>query len=311
MRAITITAFEGASGMRVAEVPEPTVSAGSVLVSVDAAAIGPWDAMTATGMFVGMGGSSALPQTAGWDVAGTVIDLAPDVTELAIGDRVAGFSAQPWTGIGVFAERVAFPAALLAKVPTAVTSEVAATLPVAGMTAGLVLQTADLSSGDTALVLGAAGAVGGYVTQLASQAGVTVVASVSAEDADEVRRLGASHVVDYTGDVAAATIEAVGKVTAIIDLAGPEARESAVGALAGAGRFVTTIPGELPDLDESVHSSVIQLQPNTPLLAQLLKKIDAGELVARSGATFGFDQVAEAFAAATSAAGYKVLLSPR
>lgn len=310
MRAVTLRSFDGPSAVDVVDIAEPSLTDGHVLLQMDAAAIGPWDVQTTTGAFTALGGSTTLPQTLGWDVCGTVEGVAPGVTGWRVGDRAFGFSPQPWSGIGVFAERVALPAGLLAPVPSGLNDATAAVLPVVALSADLAVRAAVAGAGVTVLVLGAAGAVGSLVTQLAVAEGATVVASVSASDADEVTRLGSHHVVDRRHDVAADTVALVGQVDAIIDLVGPGAREGALAALRPGGRFVTTVPGPIPSLPIDATSNVIGVQPDPVRLAQLAELVAGGQLTTRVGAILPLKDAAHAFTLAPSAGNAKIVLIP-
>jgi hypothetical protein len=104
VRAIVLTAFTGLDGLELAEVPDRSPGDGEALVNVRAASLGPWDVAGAHGAFASAGGSSDFAQVQGWDFAGETVD----------GRRVVGFVAQPWMGVGAFAEQISIPSALLA-----------------------------------------------------------------------------------------------------------------------------------------------------------------------------------------------------
>ncbi|HTC71801.1 MAG TPA: hypothetical protein VK655_02860, partial [Solirubrobacteraceae bacterium] len=107
MRAIVLTSFAGPDALELVDVPDPTPGDGEELVSVRAASLGPWDLSVTRGAFAAAGGSSELPQVQGWDFSGETVD----------GRRVLGCVAQPWMGIGTFAEQIAVPSAILAPLP--------------------------------------------------------------------------------------------------------------------------------------------------------------------------------------------------
>ena len=105
----------------------------------------------------------------------------------------------PVTAPGAAAEYVAAPAEALAAAPRAVELADAAALPSAGLTAWQSLfEHAGLRAGQSILINGAGGAVGGYAVQLARQAGATVTATASARSVDRVRSYGADRIIDYT-----------------------------------------------------------------------------------------------------------------
>lgn len=107
MRAIVLNSFTGLDGLELSEVADPVPGDGEQLVKVRAASLGPWDLAAAKGAFAAAGGSTDFPQVQGWDFAGETDD----------GQRVLGFVAQPWMGVGTFAERIALPSAILAPLP--------------------------------------------------------------------------------------------------------------------------------------------------------------------------------------------------
>jgi len=309
MRAVVLNSFDGPGAITVAEADDPMVTDGQVLVRVEAAAIGPWDPQTTLGAFAAAGGMATFPQILGWDLCGTVAEIGAGVTGLSVGDPVMGYSAQPWTGVGVFAEAASLPAALLTARPAGLDTNVAASLPVVALTADLALREAGLREGATLLVLGAAGAVGSLVTQLAVQAGIRVVGSGSAGDLARIEALGAEAAFDRSADVAAQTVATTGPADAIIDLVGAAARPSAMGALRPGGRFITTIRGPLPEgLTDPPRK--IDVQPNPDRLGQLARLVAAGTLRVATGAVLALGDARQAYQLATSAGAAKIILKP-
>jgi NADPH:quinone reductase-like Zn-dependent oxidoreductase len=309
MRALVLNSFDGPGSVTVAEVDDPIVADGEVLVRVDAAAVGSWDPQTTVGYFTAIGGIDTFPQILGWDLSGTVVEIGPGVTGLSVGDAVMGYSAQPWTGIGVFADEVSMSAALLIPRPVGLDMNVAATLPVVALTADMAVREAGLADGAALLVLGGAGAVGSLVTQLAAQSGIRVVGSGTARDLGRIEALGAQAGVDRSADVAARTMAAVGPVDAIIDLVGAGARPSAMGALRPGGRFVTTIHGPLPE-GLTDQPRMISVQPDPDRLGQLARLVEAGTLRVGIGEVLALDDAREAYRLATGAGAAKIVLKP-
>lgn len=309
MRALVLNSFDGPGSVTVAEVDDPMVADGEVLVRVDAAAVGSWDPQTTVGYFTAIGGIDTFPQILGWDLSGTVVEIGPGVTGLSVGDAVMGYSAQPWTGIGVFADEVSMSAALLTPRPVGLDMNVAATLPVVALTADMAVREAGLADGAALLVLGGAGAVGSLVTQLAAQSGIRVVGSGTARDLGRIEALGAQAGVDRSADVAARTMAAVGPVDAIIDLVGAGARPSAMGALRPGGRFVTTIHGPLPE-GLTDQPRMISVQPDPDRLGQLARLVEAGTLRVGTGEVLALDDAREAYRLATGAGAAKIVLKP-
>lgn len=192
--------------LRVDDVPQPEVGADELLVAVEAASINPVDAKYRSG------GHDRMPKTTGSDFAGAVREVGSDVGEYDVGDRVFG------TGLyhtdftqGSFAEFVAVPTSIVAPLPSSVSSETGAAVPIVGTTAWLALmEWADLGPTDTCLVHGGAGGVGHVGVQLAAAAGSSVVATVgSTERLAAAERFGADLALDYTTeDVRGSILEA-------------------------------------------------------------------------------------------------------
>src|ERR1700733_1901753 len=125
MRAFVLTGFDGPSATALTEVANPVPGDDSVLVAVQAAGVGAWDAQTSRGAF-----------------AGTVTRVGTGVTDWQPGDAVLGFSPQPWAGAGAFAEAIAVPASALARRPDGLAVEAAAALPLSILTADLAVRAA-------------------------------------------------------------------------------------------------------------------------------------------------------------------------
>lgn len=148
-----------------------------------------------------------------------VIDAIGDaVTQWHVGDRVAahGDLRNP----GAAAQFVILDAEVLARIPDSVSFVDAAALPCAGMTAfQAVHRRLNIQAGQSILITGATGGVGGFAVQLASRAGAHVIALASTGHED-VMRLGAAAVIDYRAADAAEQILAANggrRLDAIVD----------------------------------------------------------------------------------------------
>jgi NADPH:quinone reductase-like Zn-dependent oxidoreductase len=284
VRAIVLTAFTGLDGLELAEVPDPSPGDGEALVNVRAAALGPWDVAGAHGAFAAVGGSTDFPQVQGWDFAGETVD----------GRRVVGFVAQPWMRVGAFAEQISIPRGLLAELPEALGFAEGSALPVCGLTAQLLLNTAAVSDGDLVLVTGAAGMVGGFATQLAIARGARVVAAVRDSDAEDARRLGAETIVS-TESALEAQIRGQWQhgVDACLDTIGLGA--DALVCVRDDGTFVTSVPTAVPDAERGIDSKTVQVQPDPAATTDLVGRAAAGELTVRVGETLPFEHFHEAY----------------
>lgn len=284
MRAIVLNSFIGVDGLELAEVSAPTPGDGEELVTVRAASLGPWDLSSTCGSFAAIGGSSEFPRVQGWDFAGETVD----------GRRVLGFVAQPWMGVGTFAEQIAVPSAIIAPLPEALGFEEASALPVSGLTARLLVDAAAVSEDDLVLVTGAAGMVGGFASQLARTRGARVVAAVRESDADEARRLGAQTIVNAGPDIEA---EVRGKwqdgVDACLDTIG--LGSDALVCVRDGGAFVTSVPEAVPDAQREISTGTVQVQPDAEGTAELAARAAAGELTLRVAETLPLERFRDAY----------------
>jgi len=209
--------------LALADVPEPTAGPGELLVRVEAASINRGEVRTAARQPAG--------KVIGWDVAGTVEAVGEGVATVVPGDRIVAMSPDG----GTFAEKVAVPVEWAAPLVGRADPVVAATLPVAGITAVGILRLARTRAGDRVLVTGAAGGVGLLAVQLAAAEGATVTGQVSSEArAEAVRAAGAAEVLIHPGDGG----EVPGEYDVIVDGIGGAMFGPLVRATARRGRFV-------------------------------------------------------------------------
>ncbi|NYG22144.1 NADPH:quinone reductase-like Zn-dependent oxidoreductase [Agromyces hippuratus] len=185
MHAHLLTRY-GPDGLEPGSVPERAPAPGEVAIRLDAIAVNPLDWKISHGWLAQMI-PLALPAVIGSEGAGTVLSVGADVTDFAVGDRVAGFFDS-----GAFAEIAVTRATRLVRIPAGLSISQAAALPTAAETATRILGLLQPEAASTVVVNGAAGAVGSMVTQLLARDGHTVIGTAGAENHDYVRSLGAS-----------------------------------------------------------------------------------------------------------------------
>ncbi len=197
MRAVRVHQFGGPEVLTLEDTPDPKAGAGEVVVRVRAAGINPVDTYIPTGSYAF---KPPLPYTPGFDGAGEIESLGPDVTTFAPGDRVyvAGPGKSP-AGAGTYAERALCSLAQLHPLPARVTFAQGAALGVPYCTAFRALfQRTDARAGDTVLVHGATGGVGLAAVQLAHARGIRVIGTGGTEKGMAiVREQGAEVVVNH------------------------------------------------------------------------------------------------------------------
>jgi NADPH:quinone reductase-like Zn-dependent oxidoreductase len=221
-----IDALGDASAVRYGELPDPVAGTGQVLVRVDAVAVNHVDAFLRSGRWRS---PVSFPLVLGRDLVGAVAAVGAGVTDVQPGQRVwtnsAGYAGRP----GATAERVVVDRDRLYPLPAGAdpVAFVAAVHP--GATAhGVLVGRARLRAGETVAVVGANGAVGMCLVQVAAACGAEVVAVVREGRAgDRLRRLGAHRVVVAEGVEVPATLDGADVVvdaSARADLTGVEER---------------------------------------------------------------------------------------
>lgn len=199
MRAFALEEL-GAPGS-VVEVPVPEPAEGQVRIRVAAAGLNPYDSAVIQG-YLKDHMEHRFPLIPGMDAAGTVDALGEGVIELAVGDEVFGSVGKRYLGEGTAAGSGTMSTAAIARRPASIDPTDAAAIPVAGVTALTMVESASVSDGDVVVAIGATGGVGSYFVQLAARRGARVLAISSSANADYARTLGAAEVVDYgAGDV--------------------------------------------------------------------------------------------------------------
>lgn len=294
MRAIVVRSFGGPGVLEVAEVPVPVPGAEQVLIRVAASAVNPVDLHTRSG---GLHAAGLLPARdvigIGWDVAGTVAEIGSGVDGFAIGDEVFGLSDHLDVPLGTQSDYVALDATAVARAPRSVSAVAAATVPLNALTAAQSLDLLALPPGNTVLVTGAAGAVGGFAVQLAVVRGLRVVATAASADAELVGSLGAEFFVPRGQRLGEAVRSLVpGGVDGAIDAAalGVEALD----AVRNQGAFAAVVGGAEPVGLRGIRVVNTWIRADGTRLAELADLIDTGRLSLRVAGTLPLDRVAEA-----------------
>ncbi|HLU52844.1 MAG TPA: NADPH:quinone oxidoreductase family protein [Acidimicrobiia bacterium] len=246
MRALICSRLDGIDSLEVGELPAPELRPGTVRVAVGASAVNFPDLLLIVGRYQEQ---PPLPFSPGMEVAGTVVEVAEDVEDFAVGDRVLGM-----IGHGGFAEEVVVSPDALVPMPADVRFEEAAAFPIAhGTSYHALVDRASLRDGETLLVLGAAGGVGLAAVQIGKALGARVLAAVSSDDKERaVGRAGADGVIRYDRhDLREALRDAAPDgVDVVYDPVGGEMTEPAFRSLAWRGRHLVVgfASGSIPAL---------------------------------------------------------------
>lgn len=195
MRAAVLDGYGGPERFSVREVAAPTVSPGQVLVRVKASSVNPLDWKVRQGKLRWVM-PARFPLVPGYDLAGEVEAVGPEVTRFAPGDAVYGMALGRHGG--AYAEFALARENALAAKPPSLSFEEAAAVPMAGLTALQALRDhGELAAGDRLLVNGGSGGVGHFAVQLGTALGARVTAVASGENQGFLRELGAEWTFDY------------------------------------------------------------------------------------------------------------------
>jgi NADPH:quinone reductase-like Zn-dependent oxidoreductase len=251
MRAWVVTGYGGPEVLSLKDVALPRLGANDVLIEVEATTVSAADhRIRAMDMPPGMGvmaraafGFSRPRQSVlGTELTGIVVAVGPRVLRFAVGDAVIAF---PGAKLGGHAEYCRMrETGMIVQRPANMSLECAAALCFGGTTARDFLRRANLGRDERVLVIGAAGTVGSAMVQLALLAGANVSAVTSAGNADLMRGLGVSDVIDYTSrDITSGSAQ----WDIVADCVAALTFQRALPMLAEGGRYLS-IAGGLRDL---------------------------------------------------------------
>src|SRR6266566_4387737 len=259
------------------DVPTPTIARDEILVKIKNSAVNHLDLVEASGTARQILPID-LPWIPGHEFAGVVEQIGNDVAGYVPGDAVFGTT----TGMGAYAEYVAVKAAAIARKPSNLSFEEAASVPVASQTAleGIFTH-GRLEKGQTILIHGGAGAVGAYAVQLASHAGATVIATASGDDEAYLKSIGASRVIDYREAQCEKALRE--KVDVVFDLIGGDAQKRSFLVLKEGGRLVSAVQPVSQEEAAMHHVSgvMMRLAPSGDVLGRIGRMLGRGDNTTR------------------------------
>src|SRR5712664_345160 len=256
------------------DIPTPMIARDEILVKIKSSAVNHVDLVKAAGT-----ARQVLPIDLPWipghEFSGVVEQIGGDVPAYAPGEAVCGAP----TGMGAYAEYLAVKAAVIARKPSNLSFEEAASVPVAAQTAWQGIFThGHLEKGQTILIHGGAGAVGAYAVQLASHAGATVIATASGDDEAYLNSIGASRVIDYRK----AQFEKVlrEKVDVVFDLVGGDTQERSFLVLKEGGHLVAAVQPVSQEEAAMHHVSgvMMRLAPSGDVHGRIGRLVEEGTI---------------------------------
>ncbi len=290
MKAICIQSFGGPETLQLRKIERPVPASDEVLIKVRAASVNPVDYKIRAGHYPPVK-QEDLPTVLGRDVAGVVVGRGAEVTEYHEGDEVFVMLE---AGHGGYAEYVTVKSDLCAPKPATIDYTEAAAVPLAAITAwqGL-FDHGHLESGQRVLIHGGAGGVGHFAIQLAKARGAEVFTTVSAQDKEFARSLGADRAIDYASE---RFEDVVSDVDLVLDLVAGDTQERSWAVLKDGGTMVSTLakPSESQALAHHAHATNYVAHPDAGELRAIADLIDDGKLRPVVEATYPLEDAAAA-----------------
>ena len=236
MKACFFRAFGGPEVLQYGDLPDPAPAAGEVVVDIHAASINAADWKMRAGQY-----SAAVdfPHVPGRDFSGVVAALGEGAKDFRIGDAVFGVCEVPREG--AYAEKIAIRQAILARKPEKLSHVQCASIALAGLTALISIEdTLKLKAGETILIHGGAGGVGGFAIALAKHLGARVLTTASAANHGYVRALGADQAIDYRAQDFTGVVSGC---NAVFDTVGGDVTSRSFAVLRPGGRLASVAVG--------------------------------------------------------------------
>ena len=229
----------------------------------------------------------------GWDVAGTIDATGPGA-DLPVGTAVVGLAALLGRALKTHAEYVVLDADEVAPAPANLDPVAASTFVLNALTAQLSLDALGLTTGQTLLVTGAAGGVGGYAVELGKHYGLTVVAAAGQDDEELVHELGADYFVPRSADLTTKVRELLPSgVDGVVDAAvlGVGAQES----VRDRGVHAHVVAGPAPTPLRGITVHPIFAHASRAALTDLVRLSEADVISTRVAGTYSLDDAAIAY----------------
>ena len=304
MRAIRIAAPVGVDGLVYEEAPDPTPAIRDVLVRVHACGITADE--LSWPLYADRAGRDRTPLIPGQEFSGVVVALGYGTAGVAVGDEVYGLNDDYRDGAA--AELMTIEARDVAPAPTTVDHVQAASLPQAALTSWQALfDHGHLGAGQTALIHGAAGAVGSIAVQLAKAKDARVIGTGRSSVRSLILDLGADEFVDLEQD---AWFTGVEQCDVVFDTIGGDVLAQSV-SIVRSGGVLVSVASPPPTGRDDIRSIYFIRHPDGAQLVEIARLVDSGRLRPQVGAVYPLAQAREAFTA-KSAGGLpgRVILQP-
>ena len=273
MKAIVAHEYGGPSVLKYEDAPVPEPKETEILVRVIASGVNPADPLILNGKYAREFGTH-LPLILGYDMAGVVVKAGSQVTKLKVGDPVYAYLL--WGG--GWAEYCISNESESAIKPKSLSFVEASSVPLAALTAWQALIDAGkIQSGQTVLIHGGSGGVGGLAIQIAKARGARVIATASTANQDLLKQLGADVAIDYTKQKFE---DVVHDVDFVLDPVGRDTLARSYGVVKKGGIVVTLVSRcDQTELDKrGIRGASLASHPNATELAEITKLIEQGKI---------------------------------
>jgi len=273
--------------------PMPFAGENQILVEIYAASLNPFDVSLRSGRLKEMI-PLQFPVTIGGDFSGVVTNLGEDVSEFKIGDKVYGQALVLTGASGAVAEFATSNVANSALKPKSIDFVESASLPLVGSSAIQALEEhIKLKSGDKILIHGGAGGIGHIAVQLAKHLGAYVATTVSGDDMEFAKNLGADKVIDYKSEKFEDKIH---DFDAVFDTVGGETMDKSFKVLKRGGVIVSMLGAPNPNFAK--QHGVTAIGQNTKITSEKLNRlaelVDNGSIKPHIDRVFPLEKTREA-----------------
>ena len=294
MKAAVIHQYGKPKVLQVIEVPFPKAQSGKILVEVHAAALNPKDILVRKGKFKFFTGRR-FPMILSSDYSGLVLDPG-NSTQLKKGDKV--FGMMNGFRVGSTAEQILVKEKEMALMPSTLSFEEAAGIPLAGLTALQALRDlGKLQSGQRVCINGASGGVGSLAIQIAKCLGAEVITVSSDKNLALCKSLGADHVIDYQQ---ANWISQLEEIDVFFDVFGNYSLSQVIPFMGKKARYISTLPrvstfgNHIFTRFSNKKGMLVLVNSRSADLTWMAERIEEGKIKALIDSVFPLEQIQQA-----------------
>ncbi len=293
VKAARYSSHGGPEVIKIEEIADPTPESSQVFVENYAASINPFDYKVRSGMIPGM--PSEFPLTIGGDFSGRIVSVGDKVTEFTVGDEIYGQASVFGGASGSIAENlVANPGSIYLK-PENTDFYEAASLPLVGASAIQAIEDhIHLKKGQKILIQGGSGGIGSIAIQIAKKIGAYIVTTVSTDNVEFAKSLGADRIIDYKKEDFS---EILTDLDAVFDASGKKLDERSFKIVRSGAIIVsmTSVPKELGSNTKEISVISQNSQVTSDRLKRLKKYVEENDVKPQIDRRFQLDDASDAY----------------